>query len=168
MPHWNDLTGNRQPLSDSAPLVPAKLVADQDIARIHNDGNAWSWNHLATVVAGDDPALALANFMADYWNRQNQYMLINSLTGVFGAASMAGNLLAIQSESVAAQTASTRLNGATFVDATQRLGDRGDRLVAVATACGRASSSNDASRNLPSAAGAGKKTKNRNRHTKNK
>jgi len=48
MPHWNDLTGNRQPLSDSAPLVPAKLVADQDIARIHNDGNAWSWNHLAT------------------------------------------------------------------------------------------------------------------------
>ena len=30
------------------------------------------------------------------------------------------------------QTAATRLNGATFVDATQRLGDRGDRLVAVA------------------------------------
>ena len=28
------------------------------------------------VVAGDDPALALANFLADYWNRQNQYMLI--------------------------------------------------------------------------------------------
>ena len=132
MPHWNDLTGNRQPLSDSAPLVPAKLVADQDIARIHNDGNAWSWNHLATVVAGDDPALALANFIADYWNRQNQYMLISSLKGVFSAASMAGNLLAIHSESVAAQTAATRLNGATFVDATQRLGDRGDRLVAVA------------------------------------
>ena len=94
MPHWNDLPGNRQPLSDSAPLVPAKLVAEQDIARIHNDGNAWSWNHLATGVAGDDPALALANFMADYWNRQNQYMLISSLKGVISAASMAGNLLA--------------------------------------------------------------------------
>ena len=132
MPHWNDLTGNRQPLSDSAPLVPAKLVADQDIARIQNDGNAWSWNHLATQVSGDDPALALANFLADYWNRQNQYMLISSLKGVFSAATMAGNLLAIHSESVAAQTSSTRLNGATFVDATVRLGDRGDRLVAVA------------------------------------
>ena len=131
MPHWNDLTGNRQPLSDSAPLVPAKLVADQDIARIHNDGNAWSWNHLATVVSGDDPALALANFLADYWNRQNQYMLISSLKGVFASAGMAGNLLAIQSESVAAQTASTRLNGATFVDATQRLGDRGDARRAI-------------------------------------
>jgi hypothetical protein len=37
-----------------------------------------------TVVAGDDPALALADFMAGYWNRQNQYMLISSLKGVFG------------------------------------------------------------------------------------
>jgi len=132
MPHWNDLTGNRQPLIDSGPLVPAKLTADQDIARIHNDGNAWSWNHLATQCAGDDPALALANFLAEYWNRQNQYMLISSLKGVFSAASMAANLLAIHSESLAAQTNATKLNGSTFVDATQRLGDRGDRLVAVA------------------------------------
>ena len=132
MPHWNDLTGNRQPLSDSSPLTTVKLAADQDIARIQNDGNAWSWNHLATVVAGDDPALALADFMAGYWNRQNQYMLISSLKGVFAAASMSGNLLAIHSESVAGQTTATRLNGETFVDSTQRLGDCGDRLVAVA------------------------------------
>jgi hypothetical protein len=132
MPHWNDLTGNRQPLSDSVALTSQKITADRDIARIHNDGNAWSWNHLAKVVSGDDPAQALANFLAEYWNRQNQYMLISSLKGVFSAASMAGNLLAIHSESVAGQTSSTRLNGATFVDATQRLGDRGDQLVAVA------------------------------------
>src|SRR3974390_1048255 len=132
MPHWNDLTGNRQPLSDSAALVPAKLVADQDIARIQNDGMAWSWNHLAAVTAGDDPALALADFVAEYWNRQNQYMLISSLKGVFAAPTMAGNLLAIHAESIALHTAGTQLKGASFVDATQRLGDRGDRLVAVA------------------------------------
>jgi hypothetical protein len=132
MPHWNDLTGNRQPLGDAVALVPAKLVADQDIARVHNDGMAWSWNHLATVTAGDDPALALADFVAEYWNRQNQYMLISSLKGVFAAPTMAGNLLAIHAESIALQTAASKLNGASFVDATQRLGDRGDRLVAVA------------------------------------
>jgi len=132
MPHWNDLTGNRQPLSDANPLTTQKLTADKDMARIHNDGNAWSWNHLAKVVSGDDPAQALANFLGDYWNRQNQYMLISSLKGVFAAASMAGNLLAIHSEVVANQTANTRLSGSTFVDATQRLGDCGDRLVAVA------------------------------------
>ncbi|HEV2437007.1 MAG TPA: hypothetical protein VG077_13505 [Verrucomicrobiae bacterium] len=131
MPHWNDLTGARQPLSDSSPLTAQKLTADKDIARIHNDGNAWSWNHLAKVVSGDDPAQALADFLGDYWNRQNQYMLISSLKGVFAAASMAGNLLAIHSESVANQSNTTKLNGATFVDATQKLGDRGDQLVAV-------------------------------------
>src|SRR3954470_5651969 len=132
MPHWNDLTGNRQPLSDSTPLTPDKITADKDVARIQNDGKAWSWNGLAGLVAGDDPAQALAEFLADYWNRQNQYLLISSLKGVFGAASMAGNLLGIHSESIASQSSSTRLNGSTFVDATQKLGDRGDRLVAVA------------------------------------
>jgi len=45
---------------------------------------------------------------------------------------MAGNRLAIASESVAGQSASTRLNGATFVDATVKLGDRADRLTAIA------------------------------------
>ena len=132
MPHWNDLTGARQPLSDSSPLTTNKVAADRDVARIHNDGCAWSWNQLAALVAGDDPAQALAEFLAGYWNRQTQYMLISTLKGVFAAASMSGNILAIHSESVAGQSASTRLTGATFVDATQRLGDRGDRLTAVA------------------------------------
>ena len=36
---------------------------------------------------------------------------------------MSGNLLAIHSESVGGQTAATRLNGATFVDACVKLGD---------------------------------------------
>jgi hypothetical protein len=45
---------------------------------------------------------------------------------------MAGNKLGIASESIAGQSAATRLNGATFVDATLKLGDRGDRLTAVA------------------------------------
>jgi hypothetical protein len=45
---------------------------------------------------------------------------------------MAGNLLAIHSETIAGQSAASRLNGATFVDACQKLGDRADRLTAVA------------------------------------
>src|SRR5260370_12418775 len=45
---------------------------------------------------------------------------------------MAVNLLAIHSESVAATTTATKLNGATFVDACAKLGDRADRLTAVA------------------------------------
>src|SRR5215472_18133709 len=51
---------------------------------------------------------------------------------MFGAASLAGNLLAVHSETVAGTTAATKLNGATFVDACAKLGDAADKLTAVA------------------------------------
>jgi hypothetical protein len=132
MPFWKDLTGARQILSDSSPLAVNKIQADQDIARIHNDGNAWSVNDLAKALSGDDPMQAIVDLVANYWRRIEQAFVVSSLKGIFTAASMAGNKLGIASESVAGQSASTRLNGATFVDATQKLGDRGDRLTAVA------------------------------------
>ena len=46
MPFWKDLTATRQLLSDTAPLTVNKITADQDIARIHNDAQVWSVNHL--------------------------------------------------------------------------------------------------------------------------
>lgn len=132
MPFWRDLTGDRQILSDAAALAVSKIESGQDVARIHNDGNAWSWNHLAKALSGEDPMQAIVDLVAGYWARSDQAMVIASLAGVFGAATMAANKLAIASESIAGQSASTRLNGSTFVDATQKLGDRGDRLTAVA------------------------------------
>ena len=132
MPFWKDLTAARQLLSDSASLTVNKITADKDIARIHNDAQAWSVNHLAKVISGDDPMQAIVDLVADYWARTDQGLVISCLKGIFASASMAGNKLAIASEILANQTAATRLNGATFVDATATLGDRGDRLTAVA------------------------------------
>lgn len=132
MPFWNDLSGARQPLSDAAPLTTNKIAADQDIARIHNDGQAWSTNQLAKALAGDDPMEAILQLVGGYWARINEALIISSLKGMFAAASMANNLLAIHSESVAGQSSATKLTGSTFVDACVKLGDRADRLVAVA------------------------------------
>jgi hypothetical protein len=132
MPFWKDLTATRQLLSDSASLTVNKITADKDIARIHNDAQAWSVNHLAKVISGDDPMQAIVDLVAGYWARTDEGLLVSCLKGIFAAASMAGNKLSIASESIAGQAATTRLNGATFVDATVKLGDRGDRLTAVA------------------------------------
>ena len=132
MPFWKDLTATRQLLSDAAALTVNKITGDKDIARIHNDAQAWSVNHLAKVISGDDPMGAIVDLVAAYWARIDEGLVVSSLKGIFGAASMAGNRLVIASETVAGQSATTRLNGATFVDATLRLGDRGDRLTAVA------------------------------------
>ena len=132
MPFWKDLTADRQILSDSASLAINKITADKDIARIQNDGQTWGVNHLAKVASGDDPMGRIVELVAEYWARVDQGMVIACLKGIFASATMAGNKLAIASETVAGQSASTRLNGATFVDATLKLGDRGDRLNAVA------------------------------------
>ncbi len=56
-------------LSDSASLTVNKITSDQDIARIHNDGQVWSVNHLAKVISGGDPLQAIVDLVADYWAR---------------------------------------------------------------------------------------------------
>src|SRR5438477_473780 len=110
MPFWKDLTATRQILSDSAPLTVNKINADQDIARIHNDAQVWSVNHLAKVVSGDDPMGAIVDLVAAYWARTDEGLIVSSLKGMFAAGSMSGNLLSIKSESIAGQSSSTRLN----------------------------------------------------------
>ena len=132
MPFWKDLTATRQILSDSGSLSVNKITSEQDIARIHNDAQVWSVNHLAKVISGEDPMQAIVDLVAGYWARIDEGLVISSLKGIFGAASMSGNLLAIHSESIAGQSAATRLNGSTFVDACAKLGDAADRLTAVA------------------------------------
>ena len=132
MPFWKDLTADRQLISDSASLAVNKITSDQDLARIQNDAQVWSVNHLAKQISGEDPMQEIVDLVAGYWAREDQKLLLASLKGIFAAASMAGNKLSIASETIAGQSATTRLNGATFVDATVKLGDRGDRLTAVA------------------------------------
>jgi len=132
MPFWKDLTGDRQILSDSANMETRKITTDKDIARLHNDGNAWSSNVLSKWLSGDDPMGAIATLVAEYWMRQDEKMLVSSLKGVFAAASMSGNLLAIHSESIAGQSSATKLNGETFIDGLAKLGDRSEQIIAVA------------------------------------
>jgi hypothetical protein len=123
MPFWKDLTAARQILSDAATLAVKKIAADTDIARIHNDAQVWGVNHLAKVVSGNDPMQGIVDVVGGYWARTDEGLVISCLKGLFGGASMAGNLLAIHSETVAGTNAATRLNGATFVDACANLDD---------------------------------------------
>ena len=97
MPYWKDLTATRQILSDSATLAVNKITSDQDIARIHNDAQVWSVNHLAEVISGDAPLGQIVDLVGGYWARTDESLVISCLKGMFAAASMSGNLLAIHS-----------------------------------------------------------------------
>ncbi len=128
LPFWNDLTGEAEVLTDSTALTVNNITASTDVAILHARGKAWGANDLAKALSGDDPMGAIGDLVADYWARQYQGILLGSLAGVFGAASMAGNILDISGGTGAAAV----IDGASFIDASYKLGDAVDKLTAVA------------------------------------
>ncbi len=128
MPYWSDLTGEDEVLSDSGALTPGKITSGQDVAVLLMRGKAWSVNDLAKALSGDDPMKVVGDLVAGYWARKQQSTLLSSLSGVFGAASMSGNLLNISALTGGAE----KISGTAFVDAKFKLGDAYGGLVAVA------------------------------------
>ncbi len=130
MPFWQDLTGTPQILSDSGALTPKKIGASQDIAAIHNLGDAWGANDLAGALAGSDPMAAIGDLVADYWARSLQDRLIYTVKGLFAAASMADSFLDLSTAGTPDET--NWLTGLTFIDAKGQLGDSAGKLGAIA------------------------------------
>jgi hypothetical protein len=130
MPFWDDLTGDDEVLSDENALTPGKITAGQDVAALFMRGKAWSVNDLAKALSGDDPMAAIGDLVASYWARRRQKLLFSILKGVFSAATMAGNVHDISAET-GNSGADALISAATFVDATQKMGDAKERLTAV-------------------------------------
>ncbi|HAV6222588.1 major capsid protein [Acinetobacter baumannii] len=128
IPFWNDLSGESEVLSDGKALGVNNITAGKDIAILHARGKAWGANDLSKALSGDDPLGAIADLVADYWSREFQGFTVNTLKGVFGAASMAGNTHDISAGTGAAAV----IDGVSFVDASYKLGDAVDKLTAIA------------------------------------
>lgn len=126
MPYWEDLTGEDEVLSDEEALTPSKITAGQDAAVLLMRGKAWSTNDLAKALSGSDPMAAIGNLVAEYWVRRMQAMLIAELKGVFAAESMKNKVL-----DISAKDTGSSINGETFLDALQLMGDAKDRLTGV-------------------------------------
>lgn len=127
MPFWKDLTGEDEVLSDNGSLTPGKITSGQDVSVLLMRGKAWSVNDLAKALSGDDPMRAIGDLVAEYWARRRQATLFASLKGVFASASMAGNVHDISA--LAGDLA--KFGGASFIDATTKLGDAKDKLTAL-------------------------------------
>lgn len=127
LPFWQDLTGyDDDNLDDTVDLTPQTFGTDEEVAALLTRGKAWKETDLAIDLAGDDPMIDLANRVAEFWARKEQTALINALTGFFATAA-AANAHDISGLGAGLDT----INGSTFVDATQKLGDAKRSLVAV-------------------------------------
>jgi hypothetical protein len=107
-----------------------KITTAKDVARTHQRGKVFGANDLAKYLSGDDPMGVIATLFADYRNRRLQAQLMATLGGIFGAASMSGNLLAIHKVS-GTPDSTNYLTGTTFINATQLMGDQKEKLTAV-------------------------------------
>ena len=123
MPFWQDLTGDDELLDDQNPLTPGKIEAAQDEAVILRRGRAWGANDLAANLAGDDPMKAIADLVAAYWARRMQAILVAKLKGAMGAVTTNVHDITANSKKT--------IEGETFVDAAQKLGDAKEQLTGV-------------------------------------
>ncbi len=128
MPFFQDLTGSDEILNDAVDLTVEKISTDRDVAVLHARGKAWGVNDLARALSGADPMAAIGDLVADYWARRKQAVLISTLNGAMAAANMTANVHDISGLSGLAGV----IDGASFVDATAKLGDNNVKLTAVA------------------------------------
>lgn len=131
IPFWNDITGTSNVSTDDPAQsgTPDELTMGQVIGqKIRRTKGIQAANLVGSLLASD-PLDVAAGLIADFWQREEQRLLILSLTGIFGAASMAGNVLAAHVETTAGALSMT----ATVVaNARALLGDNGTSLTAIA------------------------------------
>lgn len=130
MPFWQDLDGDDETIEDDTDATVGKIVASQDMARMHYRQKAFGAHDLAELLSGDDPMAAIAELLASYRARRIQAHVLATLAGIFAAASMAGNVLDIH-KATGTPDSSNYLTGLTFIDATQLMGDSKSKLRAV-------------------------------------
>ncbi|QBX91066.1 capsid protein [Phage Altai3] len=127
MPFWNDLTGDSEVIRDEGNLTAGKITSGKDVARKQGRARMWGASGLSALLSGDDPMRAIADLVADYWIRQDQKMLLATLEGIFNSESMADKVLDITGE----PGSDALLDGDSFIDAGQLMGDAKDLLTGV-------------------------------------
>lgn len=134
MPFWSDLTGTSEELADDAALTVSKIAAASDVATKHLRGKAWGVNDLSKYTSGSDPAMAIGDLMAAFWERDMQKtILIPTLKGVFATALASTHVLdKTVSDNLQASVTDTNLIGTSnFIAAAGLLGDAWQQITAI-------------------------------------
>jgi len=133
MPFWSDLAGSSNVSSDDPAVlaVPQNLSQGQDIARKLRRNIGWETANLVAAVIAEDPALVLAKRIGNYWNLEEQRLLVAELNGVFAAASMAGSINDVASADGNNPATRVVFDAETAADSYALLGDAGTSITGV-------------------------------------
>ena len=137
LPFWHDLDPTIEPnVSDdtTGEATPNKLGTGKQLARSAYLNQWYSNTDLAGELAGSDPNQQVTNRFGTYWQRQWQRRLIASCDGILAdnIANDAGDMVIdVASDTIAGQTAATKFNLDSFVDAVATAGDAGSMFSAM-------------------------------------
>lgn len=127
MPFWDALGERAQILDDTTDLAIKKIGTKQDTAVLHARALVYGATDLSAAFAGSDPMTFIGNGVAENWSHEFNMVLISTLKGAMGALAAESpdvNFLDITGLSGPAD----EIDGASFIDAAQLLGDHKDRI----------------------------------------
>lgn len=130
MPFWKELGERAQLLDDATDLEIKKIETGQDIAVEHARALIYGATDLSAALAGDDPMRAIGDGVAGNWSREFNLMLIATLQGAMGALALESS--PVNSYDITALSgAAAVIDGSSFIDAAQYLGDHKDQIAGV-------------------------------------
>jgi hypothetical protein len=127
LPYWNDLSASSGVGSDdpNTSITPGNIAQAYETAVKLFRNAAWSAMDITkSIGAGDDPMDRIAKLIASWWTRDQQTILINSLTGIFATALSSTHVHDVTG-------GSTALSSDVILDGKQLLGDASDSLSAI-------------------------------------
>lgn len=125
-PFFNDLTGAGQIMDEASNLTVGKVTTGTGVAPVLERAEAWGSTDLVADFLGQDPMKLIADRVAAFWSRHYQGALLSILNGAIGAVT--ANVLDISGGSGAAAV----IDADSFIDAKHLLGDRSQKLAAIA------------------------------------
>jgi Major capsid protein 13-like len=130
MPFWQALGSRAQLLNDTDDLTISAITAVQDTAVQHARALVYGATDLSAALAGDDPMTAIAAGVGENWSYEFNMCLISTLKGAFGALAAESSPKNVHDIS-ALSGAAGYIDGESFIDAAQLLGDHKDRIMGV-------------------------------------
>lgn len=128
MPFFKQLGGDDELLTVDNGLTPGAMEAGMDVATLIMRGRAFDIFDLESSLSGEDVVGECASMIAEYWNGRKQTTLMAILEGVFKSPSMETNIY--KAGGPKAKTIA-KIDGASFIQAKNKLGDKSDALEAV-------------------------------------
>lgn len=131
MPFWQALSQRAQILDDTTDLVIQKIGTGKDIAVLNGRALVYGASDMSAALSGDDPMRAIGDGLAENWSYEMNSMVLAVLRGAMGSLENSANSPNVLNIS-ALSGAAAYIDGSTFIDAGQKLGDFKDRIVGVA------------------------------------